>query len=76
MGFQGAPWLDRPERDIEEEPDKALDVLELVKGSTVADVGAGSGYMTVRMADARRARGQGLRGGHPAGDARSCSASA
>jgi SAM-dependent methyltransferase len=50
MGFQGAPWLDRPEREMEEEPDKALNALKLVKGSTVADVGAGSGYFTVRMA--------------------------
>ena len=50
MGFQGAPWLERPERETEEEPDRALEVLALVKGSTVADVGAGSGYMTVRMA--------------------------
>jgi SAM-dependent methyltransferase len=50
MGFQGAPWLDRPERELEEEPDRALDAIGIVKGSTVADVGAGSGYMTVRMA--------------------------
>ena len=34
----------------EEEPDVALDAIKLVTGSTVADVGAGSGYMTVRMA--------------------------
>jgi SAM-dependent methyltransferase len=51
MGFQGAPWLERPERELEEEPDKALDVLQLTKGSSVADVGAGSGYFTVRMAE-------------------------
>jgi SAM-dependent methyltransferase len=51
MGFQGAPWLERPERELEEEPDKALDALRLVKGSIVADVGAGSGYFTVRMAE-------------------------
>jgi SAM-dependent methyltransferase len=50
MGFQGAPWLERPEREMEEEPDKALDAIALVKGSTVADVGAGSGYITARMA--------------------------
>jgi SAM-dependent methyltransferase len=50
MGFQGAPWLERPEREMEEEPDKALDAIRLVKGSTVADVGAGSGYFTTRMA--------------------------
>jgi SAM-dependent methyltransferase len=50
MGFQGAAWLDRPERELEEEPDKALDAIRLVRGSTVADVGAGSGYFTTRMA--------------------------
>jgi ubiquinone/menaquinone biosynthesis C-methylase UbiE len=50
MGFQGADWLDRAERMTEEEPDKALDAIGIVPGSTVADVGAGSGYMTVRLA--------------------------
>jgi SAM-dependent methyltransferase len=50
MGYQGADWLDRPERVEEEEPDIALDALKLAPGSTVADVGAGSGYMSVKMA--------------------------
>lgn len=50
MGYQGADWLDREERDIEEAPDKALDALDLKTGDTVADIGAGSGYITVRMA--------------------------
>jgi len=50
MGYQGADWLEREERDIEEAPDTALDALDLQTGMTVADIGAGSGYMTVRMA--------------------------
>jgi ubiquinone/menaquinone biosynthesis C-methylase UbiE len=50
MSYLGADWLDRAERISEEEPDIALDAIKLVKGSTVADVGAGSGYMTVKMA--------------------------
>ena len=50
MGYQGADWLDRVERVDEESPDRALDAIQVVRGSTVADVGAGSGYMTVRMA--------------------------
>jgi predicted methyltransferase len=50
MGFQGADWLDREERDIEEAPDAAIEALGLAPGMVVADVGAGSGYMTVRMA--------------------------
>src|SRR5215467_14166608 len=50
MGVEGADWLDRAERDTEEEPDHAIDVLKIAKGSTVADIGAGSGYMTVKLA--------------------------
>jgi ubiquinone/menaquinone biosynthesis C-methylase UbiE len=50
MGYQGAAWLDRQERDLEEEPEKALEALNLKTGQTVADIGAGTGYMTVRMA--------------------------
>jgi ubiquinone/menaquinone biosynthesis C-methylase UbiE len=50
MGYQGADWLDREERDIEEAPDAAIEALGLTPGLVVADVGAGSGYMTVRMA--------------------------
>jgi SAM-dependent methyltransferase len=50
MGWQGAEWLERSEREVEEEPDKALDALGTLTGATVADVGAGSGYFTVRLA--------------------------
>ena len=50
MSVEGAPWLDRRERDREEEPDLALRLLKVAKGSTVGDVGAGSGYMTLRLA--------------------------
>jgi len=50
MGYQGADWLDRPERIEEELPDRAVEALQIANGSTVADVGAGSGYMTVKMA--------------------------
>ena len=50
MGFGGADWLDRSEREVEEAPDKALDAIGIQQGSTVADIGAGSGYMTVRLA--------------------------
>jgi ubiquinone/menaquinone biosynthesis C-methylase UbiE len=49
MGVAGADWLDRTEREQEEEPDRALRVLKIAKGATVADVGAGSGYMTERL---------------------------
>jgi SAM-dependent methyltransferase len=50
MGYQGAPWLERGERDEEEAPDVALNVLKISKGASVADIGAGSGFMTVRLA--------------------------
>jgi ubiquinone/menaquinone biosynthesis C-methylase UbiE len=49
MSAAGADWLDRPERIEEEQPDRALDVLKIPKGAVVADVGAGSGYMTVKL---------------------------
>ncbi|HLK46819.1 MAG TPA: class I SAM-dependent methyltransferase [Bryobacteraceae bacterium] len=51
MGVQGAPWLVRPEREQEEEPDKALDELKIANGSTAADIGAGVGYMSWRLAE-------------------------
>jgi SAM-dependent methyltransferase len=50
MGTAGADWLVRPERETEEQPDRALDLIGIEKGSTVADVGAGNGYITWRMA--------------------------
>ena len=50
MSVEGAPWLERRERVDEEEPDLALRLLRVARGATVADIGAGSGYMTVRLA--------------------------
>ncbi len=50
MGVGGAPWLDRPEREAEEQPEAALDALDLQKGMIVADIGAGSGYYSKRLA--------------------------
>jgi ubiquinone/menaquinone biosynthesis C-methylase UbiE len=50
MGVGGAGWLERPEREAEEEPGRAVEALDLRPGMTVADIGAGSGYYTVRLA--------------------------
>jgi ubiquinone/menaquinone biosynthesis C-methylase UbiE len=58
MGWQGADWLERTERNVEEEPNKALEALGDLTGATVADVGAGSGYFTVRLASRVGPRGR------------------
>ena len=50
MSYQGADWLDRPDRETTEQPEHVLDVLGVKEGMNVADVGAGSGYFTVRIA--------------------------
>ncbi|HLY15695.1 MAG TPA: class I SAM-dependent methyltransferase [Bryobacteraceae bacterium] len=51
MGMGGAPWLVRPEREAEEAPDAALDAIGIAKGAVVADIGAGVGYFTWRLAE-------------------------
>ena len=51
MGYQGAAWLERAEREKEERTDILLRALNLKKGMVVADIGAGTGYLSRRMAD-------------------------
>ncbi len=58
MSHEGAAWLERPERDKQEEPKKLLKVLDLKPGQIVADIGAGSGYYSFRLADKVGPRGK------------------
>lgn len=58
MGHQGAAWLERPEREAEEAPSKAIAALKIQPGQVIADIGAGSGYYSVRLADAVGATGR------------------
>lgn len=50
MGVGGADWLDRSDRESEENPDGALDAIGIKPGMVIADVGAGTGFMTLKMA--------------------------
>ena len=58
MGHEGAAWLERPERESEEAPTKAIAALKLREGQVVADVGAGSGYYTMLLRAAVGPRGR------------------
>jgi ubiquinone/menaquinone biosynthesis C-methylase UbiE len=58
MGHQGASWLERPEREMQEKPSKLLELLKFKPGQVVADIGAGSGYHTVRIAKLVRPKGK------------------
>jgi ubiquinone/menaquinone biosynthesis C-methylase UbiE len=52
MGHQGADWLERPEREQEEKPGLLMESLRLEPGQAVADIGAGTGYYSRRLAKA------------------------
>ena len=50
MSVAHADWLTRPERDAEEQPDRVVQALQIPRGGTVVDLGAGVGYFTWRLA--------------------------
>jgi len=57
MGATGARWLERTERAHEERPDLVLAALDITPGMVIADIGAGTGYYTRRMARRTGSRG-------------------
>ncbi len=50
--------LDNPERDAYQKPDEVIEALQLQPGERIADIGAGSGYFSVRLAEAVGDTGQ------------------
>jgi ubiquinone/menaquinone biosynthesis C-methylase UbiE len=51
MGHEGARWLDRPNRKAEERTDLLIQNLPINPGDKVADIGAGTGYFSLPMAE-------------------------
>lgn len=51
MGHLGAGWLERPEREREERTDLLIEALPLAPDDLVADIGAGTGYFSFRLAE-------------------------
>jgi len=58
MSFEGAAWLEREGRDKLERPDLVLQAMELKEGMTVAEIGAGTGYFSRRIAKAVGPKGR------------------
>ena len=49
LGHRGIEWLEREERATEERSDLLVELLDLADDTVIADIGAGSGYLTFRI---------------------------
>lgn len=58
MGYQAAAWLERVEREKEEQTTQLIAMLRLQPGMVVADIGAGTGFLSRKMATAVGAEGR------------------
>ena len=50
MGYQGMAWLERSEREQEEETTQLIENMEIKGDDVIADIGAGSGYHVFKIA--------------------------
>ena len=50
MGYEGIGWLERSEREKEENVSKLIQNMGIKTNDTIADIGAGSGYHVFRIA--------------------------
>ena len=50
MGFEGIGWLERSDRELEENVSSLIQNMGIKSNDTIADIGAGSGYHAFRMA--------------------------
>jgi len=54
MGYQGIKWLERSEREKEEDVSSLIQNMHIESDDVIADIGAGSGYHTFKMAQLAR----------------------
>lgn len=50
MGASGSDWLERDTRNIEENTNAAIEAIEVKPNAVIADIGAGTGYYSFRLA--------------------------
>ena len=50
--------LEQPDRTLWQKPDQIMDAVHVADGSTVADIGAGAGWFTIRLAQRVQAKGK------------------